>query len=103
MKGKAIAEIRRADVVELINQIVDRGSPKMANRTLAWLRKMFAWAASQDIETLPPCVGVKSRVPETERDRVLCDGELNSIWVLTAQRRDEVEAMRLRGADLKAG
>ena len=50
--AKAIAEIRRADVVELINQIVDRGSPKMANRTLAWLRKMFAWAASQDIETL---------------------------------------------------
>jgi hypothetical protein len=40
-KGKAIGEIRRADVVELINQIVDRGSPKMANRTLAWLRKMF--------------------------------------------------------------
>jgi integrase len=117
-KGKAIAEIKRADVVELINQIVDRGSPKMANRTLAWLRKMFAWATSQDIETLCPCVGVKSPVPETERDRVLSDGELKSIWetcdrigqpfgpltkllILTAQRRDEVAAMRWSELDLK--
>ena len=66
--------------VELINQIVDRGSPKMANRTLAWQRKMFAWAASQDIETLSPCVGERSPAPETERDRVLSDRELKSIW-----------------------
>jgi hypothetical protein len=60
-KGKAIAEIKRADVVELINQIVDRGSPKMANRTLAWIRKMFVWVPSQDIE-MPVTEAVLNRI-----------------------------------------
>jgi integrase len=86
--------------------------------TLAWMRKMFSWAASRDIVTLCPCLGVNSPAPETARDRVLSDSELTMIWeatdkmgqpfgplikllILTAQRRDEFAAIRWSQLDLK--
>src|SRR5439155_21354471 len=73
---RKIAEIRKKDVVDLLDAIVDRGGGVSANRTLAALRKLWNWAASRD-DTLPPspCAGVVPPVEETKRDRVLKDKE----------------------------
>ena len=118
-KGVAIAEIKREDVIELINQIVDRGSPKMANRTLAWIRRMFNWAESQNIKTCSPCDKVVMPASETKRKRKLNDDEIRILWhacdavdqpfgpltkllILTVQRRAEVATMAKRELDLKA-
>jgi hypothetical protein len=51
-----------------------------ANRVLAAVRKMFAWAASRDIIALSPCIGVSPLTGEKSRDRVLGDNELRLVW-----------------------
>jgi integrase len=118
-KGRTVHDIKRADVIELLDGVVDRGSPIMANRVLAAVRKMFAWAASRDIVAASPCAGVAPPAPEIERDRVLGDDELRAVWgacdrigwpfgpmakllILTAQRRDEVAEMRWTEIDFAA-
>lgn len=104
---RKVADITRRDVLDLLDKIVDRGSPVMANRVLATVRKFFNWCVDRSIITASPCAGVKAPSQETTRDRVLSDAELRLIWtaaervgwpfgpfakllVLTAQRRDEV-------------
>jgi integrase len=118
-KGKTIHAVKRCDVIELLDGIVDRGSPVAANRVLAATRKMFAWAVSRDMLAASPCAGVKAPAPETSRDRVLSDDELRAVWragdaigypfgplvkllILTGQRRDEVAAMRWSELDMAA-
>jgi hypothetical protein len=110
---RTIHEITRRDVHDLLDRIVSRGSPVTANRVLAAIRKMFAWAASRDIVPVSPCAGVAPPTAETSRDRVLSDDELRLIWraayaigwpfgpmvqtlILTLQRRDEVAGMSRR-------
>jgi len=54
--AKSICELRRRDVVELLDAIEDRGSPVMADRTLAHLRKALRWWATRDDTFVPPIV-----------------------------------------------
>jgi integrase len=76
-KAKAI---KRRDVIMLLDGIVDRGSPVMANRTLNWVRRMFNFAVRRDIIEANPCLGIEAPGRETERDRTLSDDEIRSLW-----------------------
>jgi integrase len=104
---RPIAEIRKRDVIELIDGIADRGSPVMANRTLAAARRLLNWAAGRDIIEANPAAFVEKPGEEIRRDRVLEDHELVEIWraseaagfpfgdgtrllILTLGRRDEI-------------
>ncbi|WP_244433438.1 tyrosine-type recombinase/integrase [Bradyrhizobium japonicum] len=108
--ARTVHEINRRDVHELLDAIVSRGSPVTANRALAVIRKMFAWAASRDIVAASPCNGINPPSTEKARDRVLSNAELSLVWraaeavgwpfgpliqllILTVQRRDEVADM----------
>ena len=101
--------ITRRDVNRLLDEIVDRGSPVMANRTLAVVRRMFNFAIERDILDASPCVMIKAPAKETPRDRVMSPAEVSAFWhgldkakmsdqvrlalklmLVTAQRRDEV-------------
>jgi integrase len=73
-------DITRRDVIALLDVIVDRGSPIAANRTLAVIRRMFAWALSRDIVPASPCVAVKAPAKENRRDRVLSADEIAALW-----------------------
>lgn len=114
---RRLSEIRRADIIALLDDMVDRGAPIMANRTLAALRKLFNWAIERDITDTSPCAGVKPPAEEKSRDRVLTDDELRTLWkatdelgwpfgeiakllILTGQRRDEVGEMEWDEIDL---
>ncbi len=118
-RGRHLAEIGRADVHELLDGVVDRGSPVMANRVLAALRKMCAWAVDRGIIAASPCSGIKAPTAERSRDRVLSDDELRGVWtacdaigwpfgalvkilLLTGARRDEVGKMRWSELDLNS-
>jgi integrase len=90
-KAKAI---RRRDVILLLDGIVDRGSPIMANRTLSWVRRMFNFAARRDIVDANPCFGIEAPGRETERERVLSDEELQGLWTGLPS-TDTTEATRL--------
>lgn len=117
---RPIKEIRRRDVIDLLDAIVDSGRPVHANRTLAAIRKLFNWCVERDMLESSPCQGVKAPTAEVARDRVLSDAEIVHIWraalsmgypfgdfirllMLTGQRRDEVAEMRWAEVDLEAG
>lgn len=108
---RTIHEITRRDVVELLDRIVDRGSPYTANRAFGLIRKLMSWAVERGIIQSSPCVGLRLPSVEISRDRILTDDELRLFWratestpypfgpflqllLLTGQRRDEVAGMR---------
>ena len=116
--NRPVNSITRRDVNDLLNSIVDRGSPTMSNRVLATVRKFFNWCMDEDIIDMTPVFGVKPKAKEHQRDRVLTDKEITKVWVacddlgwpfgplvrllmLTAQRRDEVGSMQWDELDLK--
>ncbi len=116
-RGRHLAAIGRADVHDLLDGVVDRGSPVMANRVLAALRKMCSWSVDRGIIAASPCDKIKAPTAERSRDRVLSDDELRGLWaatdaigwpfgalvkilLLTGQRRDEVGKMRWSEIDL---
>jgi integrase len=118
-KGHRLSEIRRPDIHDLLDSIVDQGSPVAANRTLSWFRRMCSWAIERGLIETNPCTGIKPPAAETARDRVLSDGELAAVWraadaldltysafirvlILTGQRRSEVAGMTWREIDLDA-
>ena len=78
-KRKA-ADIVKRDVVSLLEKIVDRGSPGMANNTFQIIRKMFNWAVEVDILVHTPCLGVKLPTPKLSRDRVFSESEIKTFW-----------------------
>ncbi len=79
-RGRRLSAIKRADVHDLLDKIVDRGAPIAANRTLAALRRMCAWAVERGIVEVSPCEKVRAPASETTRDRVLTDDELRAAW-----------------------
>jgi len=76
-----ISTIKKRDVIELLDSIVDRGAPVQANRVLAVVRKFFNWCVERDILAASPCMGVKAPTPEKARERVLSDNEIRRIWL----------------------
>lgn len=79
--GKRKAEdIRKRDVLELLEKIVTRPAPVMANNTFKIIRKMFNWSVEQDILTASPAFMVKLPSPKIERDRVLSADEIKTLW-----------------------
>jgi integrase len=115
---RKIGDIRRAEIIVVLEDIVDRDAPIVANRTLAVLRKLFNWAMERDLIEGNPCSGVKPPAKEKSRDRVLTDQELLAVWnaaadmgwpfgyivqllILTGQRRGEVAGMAWSELDLE--
>jgi integrase len=107
---RKLADIRRSDIIDWMDSIVDRGTPYIANRTFSHLRCMLNWAISRDLIQMNPCLGIKPQ-PEKSRDRVLTDDELRAVWkaagdlgwphgaivhllILTGARREEIAALR---------
>ena len=81
---RCVKDIRRRDVRELLDRIVDRGSPIMANRILSVIRKMLNFALDQDWIEANPATRMSKPGKETSRDRVLDDQEIRRVWrVLT--------------------
>jgi integrase len=79
-KGRKLSEIRKADIHSLLDAIVDRPAPIVANRTLATLRRMCSWARQRGLIETSPCADVEPPAPEQSRDRVLSDDELRTVW-----------------------
>ncbi len=82
---RSIEEIRKRDVIALIDGIADRGAPIMANRVLAHVKRLLKWAASRDIIENDPAAHVEKVTPEVKRDRVLTDDELAQVWQAAGQ------------------
>lgn len=107
---KPVSSITRADVRAVLDSMIERGSPSMANNTLAYLRKFFNWCAEKDLIELPPTDRMKAPAPKVVGERTLNDSEIVEVWkafeeeggnfrdlfkllLLTGQRRSEVGGM----------
>lgn len=118
-KGRKVQEITKRDINDLLDGIVDRGAPIMANRVLAAIRKLFNWCVSRDILVASPCASVEPPSAERSRDRILTDDEMRLVWkaageegwpfgplvcllILTGQRLNEVSGMRWEELDIES-
>jgi integrase len=130
-RGRALQDISRRDVLELLDLIADgrassraekagKGAPIMANRALAALRVFFRWEVGRGLIAASPVTNIPRPAAENPRDRVLSDNEIVAFWqgceslgwpfgalfrllLLTAQRRDEVGSMTWLEVDLDSG
>jgi integrase len=110
---RPIEDIRRIEIVALLDRIEDRNGKAMAQYTLAVLRRLFSWHAGRSDDFRSPIVRGMSRVRpgEQRRQRTLGDDEIRAVWraaeasqsafgylvrflLLTAVRRGEAARMR---------
>lgn len=108
--GWDVRDIRKRDIVKLLDGISDGGSPISANRIFATLSVWFSWMVGRDKLMSSPMTGLKKTAVESARDRVLTDNEIRLFWkaasadtypfshlwrlmFLTGQRRGEVSGM----------
>jgi integrase len=119
--NKPIAEIKRSDIVKLLDKVEDDSGPRMASVTLAVLSRIFNWHASRTDDFRSPIVRGMARgksTSESTRVRILSDDELRAVWraaegvnvfgglvrflLLTTARRNEAARMirdELTGSD----
>ena len=116
--AKRLGDVKRSDVHDLLDGIVDRGAPIIANRTLAVFRRLCNWAIERGTIGASPCDKIKAPAAEESRDRVLSDDEIRLAWgafervgwpfgqigkllLLTGARRDEIASGRWSEIDLE--
>lgn len=119
-RQRAIVDITRQDVRQLVEAVAEAGAPIVANRVAALLSKLFAFALDRDLVTVSPAVRIPRPGTERQRDRVLTEDEIRVLWpafealdppmaafyklrLLTAQRGGEVASMRWQDVDLVGG
>jgi integrase len=111
----SIYDLKRRDIVKMLNKVADEAGPVMADRVLAHLRKALNWQSISDDDFSSPIVRgmARTKPKERARDRVLADDEIRDIWkaletakvpacypafvkmlLLTATRRNEAADMQ---------
>lgn len=72
-------DIKKRDLILLLEGIVGRGTPGMANNTFKIIRKMLNYAVEKDILPLSVATGVKLPAPLNARERVLSQEEVRTL------------------------
>ena len=80
---RQINEIRRTEIVRLLDRIEDESGAVMADRTLAYLRKVMNWHASRSDDFNSPIVRgmARTKPEELARSRTLNDQEIRAVWI----------------------
>jgi integrase len=106
---RPIGDVRRSEIVRLVDDISDHRGPRAAGLTLNYLSKVFNWHASRDDDFRSPIVRGMAKQKSKARDRILSDDEIRLVWsaadqaglfgryiqflLLTAVRRNEAAHM----------
>ena len=115
---RPVGDIRRSEIIRLLDAIEEGSGPVMSDRTLAIIRRVMNWHAIRSDTFASPIVRGMARAGTRDRARVLTDGELRAVWttaeasatpfgyllrfaLLTACRRGE--ATHLRWSELADG
>jgi integrase len=119
-RNRKAAAIERRDVIAILDSIVERGAPILANRTRALVSKIYNFGIGRDIVSHNPAHLVPRPGVEHQRERVLTEAEIKTLWraldtepadlaaamrlaLLTAQRKSEVLGMTWAELDLDGG
>ena len=106
---KKAKDVEWLNIKRILNGIIDRGSPAMANRTYNVLTRLFNFGVDEGILNTSPCAGRRLPTEKSPRTRALEDAEIRVFWnglnrtgmemqhqlalkflLATAQRRGEV-------------
>jgi hypothetical protein len=84
--SRPIADIRRSDVVRLLDKIEDERGPAAAQTSFAILRRVMSWHSARSDDFRSPIVRGMSRrrSKENARARILTDEELRAVWKATS-------------------
>ena len=112
-------DVKRRDIISILDTIVRRGAPVHANRVRSMLSAMWSWAISEDLVDVEvnPASNIKNRIEERAGTRWLTADEIKCLGphlerlpeakrdalkliLLTGQRPGEVVGMRAREIDL---
>ncbi len=79
-----IKELKRSQIVTMLDQIAKDNGPVMADRALAHVRKALNWYASRSDDFRSPIVKGMAKTKPKERAgrRVLADDEIRDIWTV---------------------
>jgi integrase len=77
---RKMTDIKRRDLIVVLDEIKERGAPVMANRVLAYTRKMFSWALDRAVLEVHPFLMMARPNKETTRERVLSETEIKLFW-----------------------
>lgn len=77
---KVVADLKRRDIIDVLDNIADRITPIQANRSHALISAVLNWALAEDKIDVNPAHGIRKRAPEVARSRVMTDKELASFW-----------------------
>src|SRR5262249_6525804 len=95
---KDVATITRKDVHGVIDAIMARGSPAMANGQLARLRVMTKWLLSRELIAVDPTVGIaKPHEAPSRRERFYTDAAIAALWHVDDPLRDAIRLLLLTG------
>ena len=78
--SKAVEEIRRSDIVRLLDYVADENGPVMADRLLALIRRVLNWHATRSDDFVSPIVRGMARNASSPRQRILSDDEIRAVW-----------------------
>lgn len=116
--------IRRAHIIQILDEVKERGAPRIAGILLTDLRQMFAWGVEREYLETDPIAGMtraKHGGMANERDRVLSEAEIKqlakalptalgevqqrAIWIMlaTACRIGEITRAAWEDVDLDSG
>ena len=115
---RPMSSITPRDCIDLIEDIAGNNGPFIANYVRANIRTLFKWAVQREIVNSNPCADTPRPINgnRAERDRVLSNEEVQSIWeacdklrypfgrivqmlLLTGQRKSEVARMKWSEVD----
>jgi integrase len=89
-RDRPAREVLKRDVVQLLDRIVDRPAPVMANRVFNMLKQCFEFGVARDLVEASPIAGLdKPGGTEHARERNLTADEVRAFW--TALDGDDIE------------
>jgi len=96
---RKMADIKRRDIVVLLDKIRDR-APIVGNRVHGALSRLFNFAAERGVIEDSPCTRIR-KVREKPRIRTLADSEIKALWAALDLENQDVDICRLTKLALK--
>lgn len=97
--NRRIAEIKRRDIVLLLDKIRDR-APITGNRVHGALSRLFNFAAERGVIEDSPCTRIR-KLPERGRSRVLSNDEIKALWDALDLENMKIDIYRLSKLAIK--
>ncbi len=115
LHDEVVSDLDTRSIVARLEVIADENGPVAANRARSALSQCMSWAVTSGVINRNPLIGTRAIAKEKPRERVLSPDEIATLWtetnrpgdfptivrllLLTAQRREEVAAMRWSEVD----